>query len=866
MSQMNLRTAAACVLAAGTIAAAQTAGRRGGASLAAATRQAGVQRDWPSWRGPLSTGAADSGRELVDSLEEARRLWVSGEVGLTGCGHGSSDHLATGFCDPIIADGRVYLYWFERSGAGRVEWERIEHSRSHGMRWIRESYRDGREVEEQRKFNADDVFLCLDAATGKTLWKRVFRERGLNHRKVYSPLCVPCVDGGRLYGLGSSGRVYCLDAVTGKPIWESDVGKAAEQFEQMRELCARTGARGFEPMAFNHAVIVADGVVVVGDGGTPLGAGRRGEEPGIVGFDAGTGRRIWQIPDCLHQFGTPSRWDHKGRQYVIAAGKKRMLAVEPRSGKVLWELKGKISDSVTLAVNHDYAVVNTNSTKDPNGEGPTCYRIDLAGATKLWHLPQAGDLFICLVGPVIHGRHAYVRAKGGLACVELATGKVLGSVRMFGHAYAGYVAADGLLFDHRLRVCKAWPDFRKLEGELPGEIQFGYIQTPAVADGRVYLRGRTNVYCYDFRKNPPAGGPSAAKTLPAEPDLSALKGDAAKLAALVAKGDYLTRAAAAELLREMGDKAGAAAPVLRRALADALARRDWGDTELILEALMEADPDAARSAAPDIAKLLDGGGYPSTMLACHALGLLGPDAAAAAPALTGLLKSADGRVVVAAARTLGGIGPKAAAAVPGLLALLEHRDEEVTYHAMKALYHVGSLPRAAVASLVDLAMAHPWVGRVSDNCVLPRNNSYGVLLVGLLGPEVVPLLLEKAQAYFNQGLHARGVFSGPLIRTYLAAAELVEAARVAEPASGKDCLEIVENVIESSKGKHMGPVGGRLKLMQLELAGKIDVKDPWGYGRAMAERDRKRREEKEAARKQKPPSPLDGVDLRLPNR
>jgi outer membrane protein assembly factor BamB len=526
--------------------------------------QTDTSTDWPSWRGPFSSGASDSGQEWVDTLDAARQAWVSDPVGLSGCGHGSPDHLATGFCDPVIVGGRVFLYWFERSGTNRVEWERIAHSRSFGMRLIKTSYGNPAEVDDQSKFSADDVFVCLDANTGKTLWKRVFAGRGFNHRKVYSPLAVPCVSNGRLYGLGSAGRLYCMEAATGKTIWESDVGLAAQHFEQMRALCRATAVRGYEPNGFNHAVMVIDGVVIVGDSGSPLENDAEGDE-GIVGLDAQKGEPLWHVRSCLYVYGMPACWRHQGKTYVLAAGKSRMVAVEPRTGRVVWEHKAQIDQAgrvqspvcecVALTVSGDYAVVN--------GGAPTCYRMDLSGVRKVWELPMAESHYCWLVAAVILGNHAYVSVKGGVGCVELETGKLLGTVEGFAAAgIRGYSGGDGRLVDSSLAMVKAWPDFRKLEGKLPGTWRAGYAHSSTVADGRVYIRGREHVYCYDFRRNPPVDKASPSPVLSGAPDLDAMKNDPLRLAALAQKEDWPARGAALERLRGLGAGARPAAETL----------------------------------------------------------------------------------------------------------------------------------------------------------------------------------------------------------------------------------------------------------------------------------------------------------------
>jgi hypothetical protein len=208
---------------------------------------------------------------------------------------------------------------------------------------------------------------------------------------------------------------------------------------------------------------------------------------------------------------------------------------------------------------------------------------------------------------------------------------------------------------------------KELPGKLPGKPDFGEIHAPATANGRVYWRGTRSVWCYDFRKNPPA--PSTA-SLPAARDLGAVREDPRQLAAVIEKEGWPTRAAAADLLRDLGVKGKPAAGVVQKQLLAAIAAKDWGDTDLLSDTLMAIDPAAAKPAAPELARLLDSPDEFVRRLGCHGLALMGPQAADAAPALAKRLDPAKPEQAALAAWTLGRIGPGAAAAVPDLLRCL----------------------------------------------------------------------------------------------------------------------------------------------------------------------------------------------------
>jgi hypothetical protein len=109
----------------------------------------------------------------------------------------------------------------------------------------------------------------------------------------------------------------------------------------------------------------------------------------------------------------------------------------------------------------------------------------------------------------------------------------------------------------------------------------------------------------------------------------------------VVREGWPTRAAAADMLRDLGDKGRPASAALRKSLLAAVAAKDWGDVDLLLDALLEIDAPAAKPAAPELAKLLDASDELTVRLGFHALALMGARGAEAVPALVRCLESED---------------------------------------------------------------------------------------------------------------------------------------------------------------------------------------------------------------------------------
>ena len=130
---------------------------------------------------------------------------------------------------------------------------------------------------------AEDVVLCIDLATGKTLWK--YKAPGEATGRMASS--TPCVAEGRVYALGST-HFYAVDATGGKLIW-------------LAPLPARGPASS--PM-------VVDGVLV-------FNAGK------LAAFDAATGKPLWTQTKAGGGNSSPVAWKSGGKTVIICNGRGR---------------------------------------------------------------------------------------------------------------------------------------------------------------------------------------------------------------------------------------------------------------------------------------------------------------------------------------------------------------------------------------------------------------------------------------------------------------------------------------------------------------------------------------------------------------
>ena len=519
--------------------------------------------DYPTWRNDGSGASKDTGLKMVDSWDDARLLWMSeahAAVPLRVFSSGRTWPVRNfgngGYANPVIVNGRIYLTHWQPSGPKAT-------AKDGAFVDMPESEKD-----ETWMLDGDDVVICIDTATGKTIWRTVMKSKGFNFASVkrYGGHLTVCVDAGRVYVPGCIGRAYCLDAKTGKVIWDISLGRWADAWAYCKarhlkdralppfwcqvEGMVRSGKKASDvdelteskalkkggidlddteldlelggslnDNTFNTAPVVAAGVVFFGDpGGT------------LIAVDAKSGKELWRRKGALKNPNSPSVWRHKGKSYILSWSYKDLNCHEPRSGKRLW--KENWPGGVCPTVSGDYVL-----TRSPvSGEGLTCLKLSLEGATKVWSLPSGARIgYSC---PMIWNNHVWQLCRGQsfpqaggpgrfkipgyaddieladdiLLCVELETGKTVSHIpHAPSRAVQSLTGADGRLVLHGsqagrsagspppgLHLYDITPKRPRYLGHV--SVNYGYCVNPLLVDGKVYYKDADRLLgCYDLR-------------------------------------------------------------------------------------------------------------------------------------------------------------------------------------------------------------------------------------------------------------------------------------------------------------------------------------------------------------------------------
>jgi len=321
----------------------------------------------------------------------------------------------------------------------------------------------------------DTVIVCMDAATGKTVWKRLFP--GGPFLPLYENVPssgTPCVANGRLYVLGTNVEAFCLDARTGEKFWSAKIGSGRQRDSHC-------------------SFIVADGVAAVS------------AQP-LIGFDAETGKEVWTHATFKESWSSPALWLKDGKSYFVFRDGVKVVCLEPRSGTILWSMKDVAPEIIysgsTPAVEGDGMALGGRT-------GVRSYKLSLEKAEQLWNVDCPMD-YCC--SPTIYDGHVYVFGRGGATCINVETSKIAWQDKeLKTGSYHSPLVADGKFFtqgfdkkqsgsfgDGSLFMVAASSEKGQVLAQA--RIRQTLCITPAVADGRIFCRLVKRVACYDLRQ------------------------------------------------------------------------------------------------------------------------------------------------------------------------------------------------------------------------------------------------------------------------------------------------------------------------------------------------------------------------------
>ncbi len=450
--------------------------------------------DWPQFRGINASGVSASKKSLPTEFSLDKNL-------------GWSVKLGDGVGCPIVVGGKVFVT----------------------------------AMTAERTFSV----FAFEAATGKKLWQKDFESGKLP--RITPPnshaSSTPASDGQRVYVYFSTHGLIALEVESGEQAWKRslpspsylmDWGAASSPivhgetvyFNQDDDLAPALFALDAKSGAIKWTAERPD---MLGGYAVPVICEANGQTDVVIsgsgflkGYNPTTGAERWSCNSTLRtMMASPVVRDGviylSSQSYGDEARTLKFALLEwldtnqdgvltkaeiPKEFGSRFDTSDKNGDGVIADGELDTAF---QSAKNQAGGGNTIQAVrgggtgDVTKTHVLWNIKNKSPSNI--VSPVVVGEQLFIVKRGGLSSsFDAATGKShyeLSRIRNIGDYYASPVAGDGKIFvageNGFIVVLEQGPKLKVLATNDVGE---SCVATPAIADGRIFIRGRESLFCF----------------------------------------------------------------------------------------------------------------------------------------------------------------------------------------------------------------------------------------------------------------------------------------------------------------------------------------------------------------------------------
>lgn len=419
--------------------------------------------NWPQWRGPNGCAVSQETNLPTHWSATENVAWKASPAG-------------PGVSSPIVWADQVIV----TSQVGDASIKSGTHprlSRDDDSLSVREKPIGG-----QRRDRSAAVYLIVEAfarSDGKRLWEYRIEATGSfpeSHESHNLATPTPTTDGRHVYAWFGNGQIVCLD-MDGRFAWSRHLGEDYPPFENK-------WGHGSSPSLYDDLLILlAD----------------HHQRSYLLALDKNTGKNRWLVDrESAHvSHSTPLVIREPDGDALIANSSQRIDAYDPATGDLKWHAGSWRQTPIPSPLYHDGVIYMARGYRNSDilalrtgGSG------NVTDSHILWRTPGGGSYVPSII--YYEGLIYMTNEVGVVTCADAATGERVWRKRLGGIFFASPVAADGKVYflsetgeTHVLRAG------RKPEVLAANAIDERFIASPAIAQGRIYLRSDRALYAIE---------------------------------------------------------------------------------------------------------------------------------------------------------------------------------------------------------------------------------------------------------------------------------------------------------------------------------------------------------------------------------
>ena len=406
-------------------------------------------QNWPSFRGPDASGAADK-QKLPVRWDAAKGRNIAWKSAIPGLAHSS----------PIVWGDHVFVTTAISSRPN--------------ANFKRGLYGDGDASDDTSP--QEWKLYCLNLKTGAVIWDRVAykgQPKEKRHIKSTYSNATPATDGEVVVAFFGSQGIFGYD-LNGNALWNRDLGRLDVGAYDLPEYEWGTAS---SPILYRGLVIV-----------------QCDQQKGsfLIALDRKTGKTVWKTErDELPSWGTPTVYPGKNGAELVTNASNFIRGYDPMTGRELWKLGG--SSKITAPT----PIFSGDLMLVASGRRPEAPIFAIrSGGQVAWQKTQRGSY---MPTPLFYRGLLYVLGNAGIFdCYEFQTGREVYRERV-PHQGSGFsaspVVSDGSIYlpgeDGDVFVVRAGEKFEIL---AKNSMDDPVMASPAISGGTLLLRTQHHLW------------------------------------------------------------------------------------------------------------------------------------------------------------------------------------------------------------------------------------------------------------------------------------------------------------------------------------------------------------------------------------